>query len=160
MVRTLKTSDLITIGLFSAIYLITYIILSSVLFTPVLFMFMLPIGALLMGPVYMLFIARTQTLGAITIMGLLAAAIAGLLVYGNVLIALVNLGFALLAELSAYLGKYKSFWWNTISFCFMSLWPIGQQGGLWVARDWMRIGLCAHTLHFFENSNVAFFASF
>ena len=138
MENKLTTQDLITIGIFSAIYIIAYVVLSGVLFTPVLFMLLLPIGALLMGPVYMLYIARTQKLGAITIMGFLCAALIGFLVYGNILIALVNLGFALLAELFAYLGKYKSFKWNTISYCFMSLWVIGQLGGYWAARDWIR----------------------
>ncbi len=138
MSNKLKTSDLITIGIFSAIYIITYVIFSSVLFTPFLFMLMMPIGALLLGPVYMLFIARTQKPGAITILGFLCATIAGLLVYGNILVALVNFTFFVLAELCAYIGKYKSNMWNTISYCAASLWVIGQQGAWWVAKDWIR----------------------
>ncbi|MEO1646591.1 MAG: MptD family putative ECF transporter S component, partial [Chloroflexota bacterium] len=115
MFNDLTTKDLITIGIFSSIYLVVYIVLSSVLFTPSLFILMLPIGALLLGPVYMLYIARTQKLGALTITGILTALVAGLLVYGNILIALFNLGIGLLAELCAYVGKYKSFKWNTVS---------------------------------------------
>ncbi|MEL6525901.1 MAG: MptD family putative ECF transporter S component [Chloroflexota bacterium] len=138
MESQIRTKDLITIRIFSAIYLITYIVFSSVLFTPVLFMFMMPIGALLLGPVYMLYIARTQKPGAITIMGLLIATIAGLLVYGNILVALVNFGFALVAELLAYLGKYKRFVWLTMSYAVMSLWVLGQQAPWWVAQDWIR----------------------
>ncbi|MEO0599485.1 MAG: MptD family putative ECF transporter S component, partial [Chloroflexota bacterium] len=80
MFNDLTTKDLITIGIFSAIYLVAYIVLSSVLFTPSLFILMLPIGALLLGPVYMLYIARTQKLGALTITGILTALVAGLLV--------------------------------------------------------------------------------
>ncbi|MEM7331385.1 MAG: MptD family putative ECF transporter S component [Chloroflexota bacterium] len=134
----LKTSDLITIGIFSAIYIISYAILSGVLFTPFLFFIMMPLGALLMGPVYMLFIARTQKLGAITIMGFLAATLIGFLVYGNIFIMLVNFGIALVAELLAYVGQYKSFKWNTASYSVMSLWIIGEQGPYWVAKEWMR----------------------
>ncbi|MEL6133156.1 MAG: MptD family putative ECF transporter S component [Bacteroidota bacterium] len=138
MQNQLRTKDLITIGIFSAIYIMAYAVLSGVLFTPVLFMLMLPIGALLMGPVYMLYIARTQKVGAITIMGFLTALIIGFLVYGNILIALVIFGFALLAEFAAYLGKYKSLKWNILSYSFMSFWAVGVFGPWWVARDWIR----------------------
>ena len=138
MENKLTTKDLITIGIFSAIYIVVYIILSAVLFTPLLFMLMIPIGALLMGPIYLLYIARTQKPGAIAIMGFINAFLMGFLFFGNILVALVNFGFALLAELFAYLGKYKSFKWNTLSYCFMSFWVIGQLGSYWVARDWIR----------------------
>lgn len=138
MSNKLNTRDLITIGIFSAIYIIAYVILSGILFTPILFMLLLPIGALLMAPVYMLLIARTQKPGAITILGFLCALIIGFIMYGNALIALVNFAIALLAELFAYIGKYKSFKWNTISYCTFSLWVIGQIGAYWVAKDWMR----------------------
>ncbi|MEM9653671.1 MAG: MptD family putative ECF transporter S component [Actinomycetota bacterium] len=134
----LSVRDLITIGIFSAVYLMAYVILSTVLFTPLLFMTMLPVGALLMAPVYLLFIARTQKPGAITIMGLVAAVIAGLLVYGNVLIALVNLGAAVLADGIAFLGRYRSLALNVASYVVISFWAIGQQGAMWVARDWYR----------------------
>ncbi|MEL6406975.1 MAG: MptD family putative ECF transporter S component [Chloroflexota bacterium] len=138
MKSQLRIKDLITIGIFSAIYLITYMFLSGVLFTPILFMLMLPIGALLMGPVYMLYIARTQKVGAITIMGFLTALIIGFLVYGNILIALVIFAFGLLAELAAYTGKYKSLRWNILSYCLMSFWAIGVFAPWWVAQDWIR----------------------
>ncbi len=134
----LSVRDLITIGIFSAVYLLAYVILSTVLFTPWLFMLLLPVGALLMAPVYLLFIARTQKPFAITILGLVAAVIAGLLVYGNVLIALVNLGIAVVADVIAYLGGYKSLALNVASYVVMSFWAIGQQGAMWVARDWYR----------------------
>lgn len=135
---SLSVRDLVTIGVFSAVYLLAYVILSTVLFTPWLFMLLLPVGALLMAPVYLLFIARTQRPFAITTMGIIAAVIAGLLVYGNVLIALVNLGAAVVADLIAYAGGYKSLALNVASYVVMSFWAIGQQGAMWVARDWYR----------------------
>ncbi|MEM9564428.1 MAG: MptD family putative ECF transporter S component [Actinomycetota bacterium] len=134
----LGVRDLVTIGVFTAVYLTIYVILSGVLFTPWLFMGLLPVGALLSAPVYLLFIARTQKPFAITILGLVAAVIVGLLVYGNVLIALVNLGIAVVADLIAYLGRYKSLVLNVASYVVMSFWAIGQQGAMWVARDWYR----------------------
>ncbi|MEL6981470.1 MAG: MptD family putative ECF transporter S component [Actinomycetota bacterium] len=134
----LSTRDLITIGIFSAVYLVGYVILSSVLFTPWLFILLLPVGALLMGPVYLLFVARTQTPFAITTMGLLAALIAGLLVYGNVLIAVVNLGVAVIADAIAFAGRYRNLTLNVVSYVVMSFWVVGQVGPMWVARDWWR----------------------
>ncbi|MEL6133157.1 MAG: MptD family putative ECF transporter S component [Bacteroidota bacterium] len=139
MDNKLRTQDLITIGIFSAIYIIAYIVLAGVLFTPVLLMFMMPLGALLMGPVYMLYIARIQKVGAIAIMGFLTALIIGFIFQaGNILIAFVIFGFGLLTELAAYLGRYKSLRWNVLSYCLMSLWVIGVIGPFWVAGDWIR----------------------
>ncbi|MEM9133439.1 MAG: MptD family putative ECF transporter S component [Actinomycetota bacterium] len=135
---SLSVRDLITIGVFSAVYLGAYVILSGVLFTPWLFILLLPIGALLMAPVYLLFIARTQKPFAITVLGLVAAVIAGLLVYGSVLIALVNLGVAVVADAIAFAGRYRSLTLNVISYVVMSFWVLGQVGPLWVARDWWR----------------------
>lgn len=134
----LSIRDLVTIGVFSTVYLLAYVVLSSVLFTPFLFVLLPPIGALLMAPVYLLFIARTQKPGAITLMGLLAAVIAGLLVYGNVLIALFNLAAAVLADLIAFSGRYRKLPLNIASYVVVSFWVFGQIGPLWVARDWWR----------------------
>ncbi len=138
MADKLEIRDLITIGIFSAVYLVVYIVLSAVLFTPFLFLLILPIGALLMGPVYMLLIARAGKPLAITFLATLTAVVAGLLVYGNLLIAAVNFGFGMLAELIAYLGKYKKFGWLTASYSAMSLWVVGQVGAFWVAPAYMR----------------------
>ncbi|MEM8860017.1 MAG: MptD family putative ECF transporter S component, partial [Chloroflexota bacterium] len=138
MENKLKTRDLITIGIFTAIYLIVYIILSSVLFTPTLFIAMMPIGALLMAPVYLLFIARTQKLWAITIMGFICAFLVGFLVYGSIPIALAMLAFVLLAEGAAYMGNYKSFVWNMVSYTLISVGWISVQGGNWFAKEWIR----------------------
>lgn len=134
----LSIRDLVTIGVFSTVYLMIYIILSTVLFTPWLFIVMLPVGALVSAPVYLLFIARTQKPFAITILGLIAAIIAGLLVYGNVLIALFNLGVAVAADGVAYLGRYRNLALNVASYVIISFWALGQQGAMWVARDWYR----------------------
>lgn len=138
MENRLKTRDLITIGIFSAIYLIAYVILSAVLFTPILFFLMMPIGALLMAPVYLLFIARTQKLGAITIMGFLCAFLIGFVVYGSALIAVAHFAFVLLAEAVAYIGRYKSFFWNIVSYALMSVGWLAVQAPFWVAQDWIR----------------------
>lgn len=134
----LHVKDLISIGIFSALYIAAYVVLSGVLFTPVLFILILPIGALLLGPVYMLFVARTGKPFCIAALGFLCAAVVGLLVYGNIVIALVNLGFALVAEVLAYFGRYKNFLWLTASYSAMSLWVSGQLGAFWFARDWIR----------------------
>lgn len=137
MNNKLVVRDFVSIGIFSAIYIIIYMLLATLGFIPILQMAMMPIGALLCAPLYMLLIARTQKPFCISIMGLLCAVIVGILFYGNVYVALVNLAFPLIAELIAYMGRYKSFRWNTVSYAVMSLWVIGQMGTYWFARDWI-----------------------
>lgn len=138
MENRLKTRDLITIGIFTAVYLVVYIILSSVLFTPTLFIMMMPIGALLMAPVFHLFIARTQKPGAITIMGFICAFLVGFVVYGSIPIALGVFACVLLAEGAAYMGGYKRFFWNMVSYALMSVGWISVQAANWFAKDWIR----------------------
>ena len=129
----LTSKDLITIGIFSAIYIATLVIISGFVIIPVLQIAMMPVMALVTGPIYLLFLARLGKFGGILIMGFLTSALVGLLVYGNVYCFLVNMLFFVLGEVIAFIGKYKSDLCNGISFIVSSFSVIGEAGLPWVA---------------------------
>lgn len=107
--KSIQLKDLISIGVFTAMYFITVTIsnLLVVFLIPGFSYAFIPVmSALLSGTIYMLMIARVAKFGAITIMG----SIVGLFQFinghfpGSLLIAV---GFALIADMIAYGSKYK-----------------------------------------------------
>ena len=111
-VRTqqLNIPDLVTIGVFTAIYfvLVAVATFASALLLPGVSNIFLPaISALISGSVYMLLAAKLQKFGGITIMGL----VMGLFFFVSghfVLSFAANILFGLAADAVAALGKYKS----------------------------------------------------
>ena len=104
----LTIPDLISIGVFTAIYfvLVTIATFASTLLLPGVSNIFLPaIAALISGSVYMLLAAKLQKFGGITIMGL----VMGLFFFVSghfVLSFAANILFGVLADWVASLGKY------------------------------------------------------
>ena len=134
--KKLNSKDLINIGIFTAIYIALMIIVSGFVITPVLQLLMMPVMALLGAPVYLLYIAKVGKFGAITITGFLFSALVGLLVYANVYCFLVNFVFFVIAEIIAFIGKYKSKKLNMLSYIFAMFSTIGEAGLPWVAQEY------------------------
>ena len=129
--KKLTSKDLINIGIFSAVYIIVLVIISGFVLTPMLQMLMMPVMALCIAPIYLLYIAKVGKFGAILITGLLTSALIGLLVYGNVYCFLVNMIFYVVAEVVAFMGKYKSSKLNNLSYIVSSFAVIGEAGLPW-----------------------------
>jgi len=108
--RSIQIKDLISIGVYTAIYFIM-VAISALLVVFIIpgysYVFIPVIAALLSGTVFMLMVAKVPRFGAITIMG----SIMGIFFFimgrfpGALLICI---GIALLADAIAYLFKYKS----------------------------------------------------
>lgn len=124
----LNSKDYINIGIFTALYLLATIAVSGIVVVPILQILMLPIIALVCGPIYLLYILKVPKFGALTITGIIGSALVGLLVYANVYCFIINISIFLLAELVAYLGKYKSRKLNNLSYIIASFWAIGEAG--------------------------------
>lgn len=132
----LQVKDLVTIGIFSAIYfVINLIVMVSGGITPLLWIFMPPILSVLCGVVYMLLVAKVQKTGAVLIMGL----ITGLIYVATgqftlVLLATFGLG-CIIAELIRKLTGYNSFKGNLLGYAFFSLGMVGSPLPIWLFRD-------------------------
>ena len=138
-VRTqqLNIPDLVTIGVFTAIYfvLVAVATFASALLLPGVSNIFLPaIAALISGSVYMLLAAKLQKFGGITIMGL----VMGLLFFVSghfVLSFAANILFGLAADAVAALGKYKSKKLLLASYIVFSYGLTGPILPLWFMKD-------------------------
>ena len=102
--------DLITIGVFSALYFVMVAVatLVSTLFSGGFGSIFLPaVAALISGPVFMLLVARTRRFGAITVMGMVIGLF--LFVSGHFLLSFVaSVVFPLAADLIARAARYRA----------------------------------------------------
>lgn len=138
-VRTqqLNIPDLVTIGVFTAIYfvLVAVATFASALLLPGVSNIFLPaISALISGSVYMLLAAKLQKFGGITIMGL----VMGLFFFVSghfVLSFAANILFGLAADAVAALGKYKSKKLLLASYIVFSYGLTGPILPLWFMKD-------------------------
>ena len=123
--KGLTVKDLVTIGIFTAIYFIVSL-LGGLPFAPnPVLTFYMPLGqALLSGPVIMLLWAKVPKFGVATILG----AIVGLIYFVLGMHWAMDLGFAvmaLLADLIAGTRKYRSKKINILAYAVMCLGPTG-----------------------------------
>lgn len=131
----LQGRELITIGVFAAIYLVIVTVIGGVCMPiPPLYLLMPAIIALLNGTVYMLLLAKVQKRGGIFILGLMPAVL--LMAMGHMWTILASCVLCgVLAELITGAGKFKSFSRNAIGYCVFSLNLIGAFIPIWVMRE-------------------------
>lgn len=135
--RGLATADLITIGVFCALYFVMVCIatLVSTLFTGGFGSIFLPaIAALISGPVFMLLDARLRKFGGITVMGLVIGLF--LFVSGHFALSFVaSIVFPLAADLIARAGAYRNKVLLLVSYVVFSYGLTGPILPLWFMRD-------------------------
>ena len=131
----LNSKDYINIGIFTTLFFISNILVSSLIVTPFMQYVMMPLIALVTGPIYILYVSKINKFGAISIVGIFCSLVIGLLVFGSIPACIINLIIFLLAELIAYLGKYKDFKYIALSYIVVSFYTIGEVGLIWYARD-------------------------
>ena len=133
--KKLTSKDLINIGIFTALYFLVAIIVVHIAFVPALQLISMPLVGLLTGPIYLLFIAKIGKFGGVLVMGIFISVISGLVVFGRVWCFLIGLAFFIVAELIAYIGKYKNQKLNNLSFIVVSFWSFGVLGLPWTASE-------------------------
>ena len=119
--KSLTIKDLVTTGIFSAIFLV-FTMIGGIFFAPnPVLTFYMPMGAaLLCGPVYLLMIAKVQKRGSVTILGILMGLIwvvTGL----HRAFSLGYIGMGIIADLVAGAGDYRNKAVNLLSYMLMSL---------------------------------------
>ena len=133
----LQVSDLITIGVFAALYFVMVCIATLVntlamggfgsIFLPA-------VAALISGCVYMLLAARLGKFGGITVMGLVVGLF--LFVSGHFVLSFIaSIVFPVTADLIARAGKYKSKALLLVSYVVFSYGLTGPILPLWFMKD-------------------------
>lgn len=130
--RGLTARDLVTVGIFTALYLV-FMIGGSALFAPnpVLTFWMPAAAALLTGPVYLLLIAKVPKHGPLAILGV----VEGLVLFATGMywgwsLSCVVLG--IVADIIAGAGTFRKKVLNFTAFVVYSLSPMGSYLMLWV----------------------------
>ena len=119
--KSLTIKDLVTTGIFSAIFLV-FTMIGGIFFAPnPVLTFYMPMGAaLLCGPVYLLMIAKVQKRWSVTILGIIMGII--WFVTGmHWAFSLGYIGMGVIADLVAGAGPYRNKLVNLLSYMLMSL---------------------------------------
>jgi energy-coupling factor transport system substrate-specific component len=134
--RKLKGKDLITIGIFSAIYfVINFIFMLLGGLHPIMWILMPGFIALFTGVPYMILASKVQKSGAVLIMGFITGLIYYVTGMFTVVILITFASACVLAELIRLATKYKSFTGNAISFAVFSVGMIGSPLPIWLFKD-------------------------
>lgn len=132
----LQIKDLVTIGIYTAIYfMVNVIVMVCGGFAPLVWIFMPTILSLICGVIYMPLMAKVQKPGAILIMGMITALI--YLIRGGFSLVLIVTysAFGILAELIRKQMGYSSFKSNLFSYAFFSMGMVGDLLPIWMFRD-------------------------
>ena len=130
--KGLTARDLVTCGVFIALYFV-FMMIGSMLFAPnPVLTFLMPAGAaLLTGPIYLLLIAKVPKHGPIIILGVVEGLIMFVTgMYWLWAVCLVVLG--VVGDLIAGAGKFRNKNLNLASFLVFSLNPMGSYMMLWL----------------------------
>lgn len=134
--RKLRGKDLITVGIFSAVYfVINFIFMIAGGIHPMMWILMPGWIALFTGIPFLLMAAKVQKPGAVLLMGF----ITGLIYFATgqfTVIILVSMVIAcVLSEVVRKLSGYQTFWGNAAAFVLFSLGMVGSPLPIWMFRD-------------------------
>ncbi|MBQ8510752.1 MAG: MptD family putative ECF transporter S component [Clostridia bacterium] len=131
----MKGKDLITIGIFSAIYFVINFAFMLMGAIPIMWILMPGLIALFTGIPYMLLSVKVQKPGAIFLMGLITSLIYFVTGQFTMVILITFVIGCGLAELVRFLTKYNSFIGNTLSFACFSIGMIGSPLPIWLFKE-------------------------
>lgn len=134
--RGLKGKDLITVGIFSAIYFVinfVFMLLSAI--HPMLWILMPGLIAMFTGIPFLLMCAKVQKPGAVLLMGIITGLIYYLTGMFTVIIMISFLIACGLAEFSRVVTRYTGEKGNFTAFVLFSLGMTGSPLPLWLTRD-------------------------
>lgn len=134
MKQKLQSKDLITVGIFTAIYFVLQFVSNMLAVLPHPFVFYPLYLPIFVGIPLMLFIAKIQKPGMFSIMSILLGII--LFLFGRSWIPLVLcIVFGIVADLILWSGKYKSMKKSIIAAGVFNLWSIGMVLPVWFLGD-------------------------
>ena len=134
--RGMSGKDVITVGIFSAIYFVinfAFMLLGGL--HPLLWILMPGFIALFTGIPYLMMCAKVQKVGSVLLMGL----ITGLIYYVTgqfTIVILVSFVLACgLAEMTRIITHYRSMVGNLVSFVLFSVGMVGSPLPIWLMRE-------------------------
>lgn len=134
--KMLKGKDLITVGIFSALYFVinfAFMLISG--FHPMLWILMPGLIAVFAGIPFLLMCTKVQKPGAVFLMGLITGLIYYVTGQFTLLILLTFVIGCGLGELIRACSRYGSFWGNALAYMAFSLGMVGSPLPIWTMRE-------------------------
>lgn len=134
--KKLTGRDLITIGIFSAIYFVLNLAAMIIGFVPVLWLLLPGVAGILTGIPFMLMESKVRKPGAILIMGAITALLYFVTGQFTVLLLITFAVACILSEVYRAITKYdNNFIHMTISFIIFCYGMLGSPMAIWVYKD-------------------------
>ena len=128
--------DIITVGIFSAIYFVinfAFMLLSGL--HPLLWILMPGLIAIFAGIPFLMMCTKVPKTGAVVLMGFITALIYFVTGQFTVVILIAFAVSCILAELCRICSHYRSFRGTALAYVFFSLGMIGSPLPVWIMRD-------------------------
>lgn len=121
----LRARDLLNVAIFVVLYIVVVFVVSMLgIVSPLMMVLTLPLVPVAAGIPYMLFLTRVRHPGVITLFGVVFA-VASMSWGFAWQAALVIIVFAIIAEIPALAGRYRSKWASIVTYTIFSAWMIG-----------------------------------
>ena len=134
--RKLTGRDLITIGIFSAIYFVLNLVAMITGLVPVLWLLLPGVAGILTGVPFMLMESKVRKPGAVLIMGAITALLYFVTGQFTILLLITFAIACLLSEVYRAITKYdNNFIHMTISFIIFCYGMLGSPMAIWVYKD-------------------------
>ena len=132
--KKLEAKDLITIGIFTAIYFTIFFACGMLGYIPIMYALLPLFIPIICGIPYMLFLTKVKCFGMVTIMG---GIVGGMMVItGHTFVPLcAGLICGLGADLIFKAGRYQSKKCTVMGYAVFSLWIMGMLVPYWIMRD-------------------------
>ena len=138
----LEGKDLITVGIYTAIYFVVLTAISMLGFIPIFLVLLSVLVPIVDGIPMMLYYSKIKKFGMLTITGLLCGLLMMLTGMGYYIV-ITGIVIPFIADLILKAGKYTSVKMMTLSYGVFSMWLIGNYIPIFVARDSYRAELVA-----------------
>ncbi len=132
--KKLQAKDLITVGIFTAIYFVLMFMCGMLGYVPIFYALLPIVIPIICDIPFMLFLTKVKCFGMVTIMGTICGGL--MLLTGHTFLPLVTgFTFGLLADLIFLAGKYKSMKASVVGYAVFSLWINGMLMPFWIMKD-------------------------
>ena len=132
--KTLTGKDLITVGIYTAIYIVVIFCVGAFNAIPIFYPPFMFIGPVIAGIPMMLYYTKIEKFGMITIMGVICAVFFYISGYTWICLSIM-IPTALLADIILTVGGFKKFASITLSYMVMSLGIMAGPANLWFAGE-------------------------
>lgn len=133
MNKKLQVKDLMTVGIFTALYLVVIFASMMLGYLPIIIPFLGGVMAIFGAIPCILYISKVDKFGMVSLMGVLSGLVFFLMGSG-VIVLLFGIVFGLLADLVMKSGGYKDLKRSILGYAIFSLWSVGFSLRMYIDR--------------------------